>query len=73
MSTARKLKAHDPNFTAARLEPGRKWIAIKNLEAPDELQPRAGIEFMTPDELIRSLGAGGMTPDEIQASLKKNA
>jgi ParB-like nuclease domain len=44
MSTARKLKAHDPNFTAARLEPGRKWIAIKNLEAPDELQPRAGID-----------------------------
>lgn len=36
------VKLHNP--TKARLNPGRQWIGIKNLEAPDELQPRAGID-----------------------------
>jgi len=44
MSTAKKLEIHDPTATKARLSPGRQWIGIKNLEAPDELQPRAGID-----------------------------
>jgi ParB-like nuclease domain len=39
-----KLKITDPNFTKARFPEGRRWIGIKNLEAPDELQPRSGID-----------------------------
>ena len=44
MSGKPKLSIADPEATKARLTPGRKWIGIKNLEAPDELQPRAGID-----------------------------
>lgn len=38
------LKLADPEATKARLSEGRQWIGIKNLEAPDEVQPRAGID-----------------------------
>ncbi len=38
------LKLANPEATKARLSEGRQWIGIKNLEAPDEVQPRAGID-----------------------------
>lgn len=38
------LKLANPEATKARLSEGRQWIGIKNIEAPDELQPRAGID-----------------------------
>ena len=41
MSAIKKLVIANLQTTKARLSEGRQWIGIKNLEAPDEVQPRA--------------------------------
>lgn len=57
-----KPKLADPEATKARLNEGRQWIGIKNLEAPDEVQPRASIDKDWVSQLVTFRREGSEFP-----------